>query len=55
MVGAAALPSESSFTISFALASGLLAVSGLFALTIPGRRRAQRASTGEPATEAGVA
>jgi MFS family permease len=55
VVGAAALPSESSFTISFALASGLLAVSALFALTIPGRRRRQRASTGEPATEAGVA
>ena len=55
VVGAAALPSESSFTISFALASGLLAVSALFALTIPGRRRPQRASTGEPATEAGVA
>ena len=55
VVGAATLPSESGFTISFALASGLLLVSAMFALAIPGRRRQESTEPAKAATEAGVA
>jgi MFS family permease len=55
VVGAASLPSESGFTLSFALASGLLLLSAGFALAIPSRRRAESADPAKAATEAGVA
>jgi MFS family permease len=54
IVGAAGLPSESSFTLSFALASGVLVASAVVALAIPGRRHEPVAEPAKAATEAGV-
>jgi len=45
VVGAAGLPTESGFTLSFALASGLLLASALFAVAVPGRRAQGRAAS----------
>jgi MFS family permease len=45
VVGAAGLPTESSFTLSFALASGLLLASAFFAVAVPGRRARGRAAS----------
>jgi EmrB/QacA subfamily drug resistance transporter len=52
VTGALALPAESGFTWSFALASAVLLAGAGVALAIPGRRRV---ATAEAATEAGVA
>jgi len=52
VVAATALPSESGFTVSFAVASGLLVLSAAVALAIPGRRATAARKT---APEASVA
>ena len=55
IAGAAGLPSESSFTLSFTLASGVLVLSAVVALAIPGRRPEPSTEAAKAGAEAGVA